>query len=182
MNISRLLSTEERVKILRHVMYKAGGISVSKTAAELRLSKGLISGYLGMLKSEGLLRRKGGEYFANNSMASKAIKLMLNMSAIDSGIFRKYGFVKGAGVYGSFAKGENDDESDIDIWIAVDKTKEEHLARLTAELRKAFGNVKPLYLTKEKLRLLMRKDELFYHSLVFGSITIYGDSIETIWL
>ncbi len=66
------------------------------------------------------------------------------------------------------------------MWLLTEKTSEEKLAALTTKLRNTFGNVKPLYLTKEKISLLRKKDPVFYYSIVFGSITIYGDEIENV--
>lgn len=105
---------------------------------------------------------------------------MLNLESFDAKIFKKYSFIKSAGLYGSFTKGKNTEESDIDLWILMEKTKEEYLAKLTNDLKKKFKGIKPLYLTEEKLKTLKKEDTIFYYSLIFGSITIYGDEFETI--
>lgn len=107
------------------------------------------------------------------------MRILLNLNRFDSTIFRKYTFVRAAGLYGSFVTGENTEESDIDVWIFIEDTSDEALAKLTSELMRKNGDVTPLYLTKEKLQLLKKEDVTFYHSLVFGSI-IYGEKIETI--
>ena len=86
--------------------------------------------------------------------------------------------MKGVGIYGSMAKGTNTKDSDIDLWIMTKPISEENLAKLTRVIMK-FGNIKPLYLTQDKLEILKKNDQLFYHALLFGSITIYGDELET---
>lgn len=180
MNIEILLSTKERIKILSHIIYKPEHISVNKVAREVTLSKGLISKYLDYLAKEGILNRVNGKFLVKNNIQSKAVKILLNLNMFDSNIFKKYRFVKSAGLYGSVVKGTNTQNSDIDLWILMNKVNEESLAKLTAGLKKRFGNVRPLYLTKEKIRLLKKDDTTFYHSLIFGSIIIYGDGIEAI--
>lgn len=180
MNIETLLSTKERIKILSHIIYKSEYISVNRVANDVKLSKGLISKYLDSLTKEGILKRADGKFLVKNSIQTKAIKILLNLNIFDSDLFKKYRFVKSAGLYGSFVKGTNTENSDIDLWIFAENVNEENLAKLTAKLKKLFGNVKPLYLTKEKIQLLKKEDSTFYHSLIFSSIVIYGDGIEAI--
>ena len=180
MNIEILFSTKERIKILSHLIYKKNYISVSKVSGDINLSKGLVSKYLDFLVKEGVLKRSGGKFLVKNNIQTKAIKILLNLNIFDNNFFKKYRFVKSAGLYGSFVKGTNNEDSDTDLWIFVEKTNDENLAKLTNELQKKFGNIKPLYLTKEKIILLKKEDMIFYYSLIFGSIVVYGDEIEEI--
>lgn len=176
MNLHKLLSSKERVKVLNYILYKTDHLSVNKTAKELKLSKALISQFFATLKKEGILN---GKNEIKDNLATKSLKILLNLNSIDTKIFNKP-FIKAAGLYGSLVKGENTEESDIDIWILTENAKEEQLAKLTSELKSKYGNLKPLYLAKEKLQALKKKDRLFYHSLVFGSITIHGDKLEEV--
>lgn len=180
MNLPKILSTKERLKILRFIIYKTEPLNVNKIARELKLSKGLVSKLFDILIKEGLLKRIGNKFLVQDNISTKAIKIMLNLENFDTKIFKKYDFIKSVGLYGSFTKGKNTEESDIDLWILMEKTKEEYLAKLTNDLKKKYKNIKPLYLTEEKLKILKKEDTVFYYSLVFGSITIYGDELETI--
>lgn len=180
MNIPKILSTKERLKILKFVIYKIEPLNVNKIASELNLSKGLVSKFFDILTKEGLIKRTGKKLLVQDNTSTKAIKIMLNLESFDAKIFKKYSFIKSAGLYGSFTKGKNTEESDIDLWILMEKTKEEYLAKLTNDLKKKFKGIKPLYLTEEKLKTLKKEDTIFYYSLIFGSITIYGDEFETI--
>ena len=173
MNMHKLLSSKERIKILNYILYKTDSLTVNRTAKELKLSKALISQFFTTLKKEGILNYKNK---VKGNLLTKSLKIPLNLNSIDTKIFNKP-FIKAAGLYGSFIKGENTEESDIDLWILTENAEEEQLAKLTNELK---GKIKPLYLTKEKLQLLKNKDKLFYYSLVFGSITVYGGKLEEI--
>ena len=180
MNINELLSTKERAKILEFISYKRGQITVSEVAHSLKLSKGLVSKFFNILRSEKILKRTRNRFLVTDHVNTKTIKILLNLNRFDSEIFRKYRFVRAAGLYGSFVKGENTEESDIDLWVYIENTSDENIAKLTNELKRKNGNVRPLYLTKEKVEILKKEDVTFYHSLAFGSITVYGDKIETI--
>lgn len=52
------------------------------------------------------------------------------------------------------------------------------LAKLSNELNRYYKNLNPLFLTKEKIEMLKKEDSLFYHSLIFGSINLYGEELE----
>jgi len=175
MNMEKIFSTEERIRILTEVIFRTGPVSVSDVAARLKLSKGLVSKYFDILAKEGILRKSKGKLFATDSSMVKAVKILLNIRNINAGLFRKYPFVKSVGLYGSCAKGENTEDSDIDIWIRIQEAKEEVLASLTSALQRKVSKGKVVFLTDRKIEKLKKEDELFYHALAFGSIILYGD-------
>jgi len=180
MNMEKILSTKERVKILNSVIYSEDGMTVSVAAKETGLSKALVSNYFRILQMESILKRSGKKFTVQDNVCTKALKILLNLNYFDRELFRKYDFVRSAGLYGSFVKGTNTEASDIDIWIFVDKISEEKIARMSSDLRSVFRNIRPLYLTSEKIAQMKREESTFYHSLIFGSIIIYGDGIEGI--
>ena len=100
----------------------------------------------------------------------------MNITGIDARIFKKFDFVEAAGLYGSCAKGENTDSSDVDLWVKIKRVSDEETAALTALMNKKIRNVKPLFLTAGKLEKIKKGDELFYYSLAFGSIVLYGEN------
>jgi len=168
------------MRILKSSIYRSGEFGVSEIAKIANVSKGLVSGYFDYLAKEGVFRRKKNKFMVRDNIQTKAVKIFLNLNTFDTGLFRKYRFIKSVGVYGSLAKGTNTGESDIDLLIFIEPVREEMLAKLTAELKKTFGDVRPLYVTKEKLEFLKKNDVVFYYSLMFGSVTIYGEKLETI--
>lgn len=173
--MEKIFSTKERLKILEAIIFKEGSLSVNEIASKLRLSKGLVSKYFDILTKEGILTRKNGKFFAKQSSFAKGIKILLNIKQVSLKIFKKYPFIQSVGLYGSCAKGENREDSDVDLWIRIRKTSDEKLAALTSEINNKIRNVKVLFLTKEKIEQIKKNDPLFYHALAFGSISVYGD-------
>ena len=171
-----IFSTKERIKILKAVIFSDQPISVNVIAAKLKISKGLVSKYLDVLLREGIAKKSNGKYLIVDSPITKAAKILLNITSIDTGIFKKFDFVEAAGLYGSCAKGENTDESDVDLWIKIKDVSDEKAASLTAVMNKKIRNVKPLFLTTKKIEKMEKNDILFHHSLSFGSVVLYGEN------
>jgi predicted nucleotidyltransferase len=179
-NIVGVLSTSQRVETLRSILLKSEDFGVSEVSREVGLSKGFVSGYLRSLADSEIIERSGKGFRVVDNVKAKALKILLNLNSIDVTVFERHPFVEMAGLYGSWAKGNNNEKSDIDLWILVKETSEERYAALSSDLRNALGPVQLLYLTREKLRLLRSDDEIFYYSLIFGSITLIGEGLEEI--
>lgn len=174
--MQEIFSTKQRIKILKAIIFNSESISVNSIAYGNKLSKGLVSKYYDILMKKGILKKENGKLFVTDSSITKGIKILLNINNIDLKLFKKHSFIKSVGLYGSCAKGDNTLDSDIDIWIRVKETAEETLASLSSAVNKKINNAKILYLTEDKIKKMQKDDKLFYHSLVFGSIIIFGDS------
>jgi predicted nucleotidyltransferase len=105
---------------------------------------------------------------------SRLILERIDLSALSLGSAR------GLGLYGSWARGTNHQESDLDIWIRADSLPPESvLARLQRDLsHQADSEVNLLVLTPEKLERLKIDDAPFYNSLVMSSVTLIGGPLE----
>ncbi len=169
-----IFSTKQRMKILKHIIFRNDVIGVNNTAAELKLSKGLVSKYFELLAKKGILKKRNNKYVINNSSFTKGTKILLNVNSIDLRPF-KMDFVKSVGLYGSCAKGDNDVDSDIDIWVRIDDEDQEKIAEFTSDILKKNNNCRLLLLTKDKIMKLRDDEVMFYHSLIFGSIILMGD-------
>ena len=178
MNINKLLSTEERVKILKDILYKENMLRVSEVSNRLGLSKGLVSKFFDILTEEGILKKEGMKFRILENKDLIALKILLNLNSFDLRIFKMFEFIKGAGFYGSFVKGLNTEESDTDLYVLIEDTSDENLAKITRKLKEKDRRINPLYLTEEKIKVLKEEDKVFYYSLIFGSINIYGKEIE----
>ena len=178
MNIYNVFSTAQRIKILEKISYSDNPISVNITAKELKLTKGLISKYFKLLVYQKILKKHNNKFLVLNNLFVKSIKILLNINIFNMSLFKKYPFVEGVGLYGSCTNGTNKEDSDIDLWIKIKKIEEVKLSKLTNELKRKNEKIKILFLTQEKIKKLKKEDTLFYHSLVFGSILLYGEEIE----
>ena len=174
MKINEILSTEDRVKLLAEIIGDTGPLSVSKVAKKTRLSKGFVSKYLNLLVSQRVLTKRGTKFFTRDNNNVKSLRLLLMLDTLDERIFNRYKNVDSVGLYGSSTKGENTNDSDVDLWIKVGKEDQEEIGLLSSRLKQRFGDVNLLVLTDEKIKKLREKDPMFYHSLFFGSINIHG--------
>lgn len=170
-----LFSTSQRIKILEAVIFRTASVSVNNIASQLGLSKGLISKYFRILLKEQLLKKRKGKLVVADNASVKAVKILLNVRRIDTRIFGKYPFVTAVGLYGSCARGENTENSDVDLWVRVRDVKESKIASFTSEINKKIKNAKLFFLNDKKIQKLRKEDIMFYHSLSFGSIILYGD-------
>jgi len=177
MNISKLLSSREREKILIEILFKEGEISVAEVSRSLGISKGFVSKFFSILAGAKIIKKSKHRYVVLDNIKVKSLRILFNLMIFADFSFGKYPFVVGAGIYGSCAKGENTEDSDIDIWVKIDKRDEEELARLTGSLKKLSGRISPLYLTREKLAVLKKDDPPFYNSIVHGSIKLCGENV-----
>ncbi len=170
-----LFSTSQRIKILESVIFRTDSVSVNNIASQLKLSKGLVSKYFQILLKEQILKKEKGKLVVPDNASVKAVKILLNVKRIDTRIFGKYPFVTAAGLYGSSARGENTEDSDVDLWVRVKDIEESTIASLTSEVNKKIKNAKLLLLKDNKIEKLRKEDIMFYHSLAFGSIILYGN-------
>jgi len=176
--LTELFKTEERAKVLSYVMFR-NSFSVAEVSRATGITKGLVSRYLRLLEGYGLLQKKAREYSPHDGAHTRAIRLLLNLEIIDLSTL-SLGSARGLGLYGSWARGMNHQESDLDVWIRADSLPaESELARLQKDLsQQADCEVNLLVLTPEKLERLKREDKPFYNSLVMGSVTLIGESLE----
>jgi predicted nucleotidyltransferase len=176
--LTELFKTEERVRILRYAMFRKSFRAVD-VSNDTGVTKGLISRYLHILEVHGLLQKNGREYSPQDSALSRAIRLLLNLERIDLSAF-SLDYARSFGLYGSWARGTNDRESDLDVWINVDSMPEQGiLARLQRDLSLQTGSeVNLLILTPERLERLKIEDHPFYNSLVTGFVTLKGEPLE----
>ncbi len=172
MNIPKVLSTRERMKILENIIFKEGMFGVCETAKELGLSKSLVSQYFDLLLKEKIIKRIGRKFKVRDGAIVRSLKILFNIQRVKPNAFKKYKSIVAVGLYGSCAKGTNTESSDVDIWIKVDKIDNNLNTKLASELRKRVPNANILWLDNKRIKELKKKDPLFYYALYFGSIIL----------
>ncbi len=175
--MSRILGTPKKIVILQEVLFSDDAIRVNDIAKRKKVSTGFTSKYLQELKKGGVVRKRKEGYFTVESPLTKALRILMNQSILQGMNFKKH-MIQGAGVYGSWAKGENRSDSDIDIWIFSERRmSEEEISEIAAEIRKRTGcEVDMLALNPEKVREL-KKNERLYCALR-ESFVIYGKGLD----
>jgi predicted nucleotidyltransferase len=175
------LFPREKEKIIEFIVDNpTKRIRVRELAKQLGLSPAHISKTLKILVAHNMLKNNKADL---SNPYVKALKIFFNVNKIvEKNVVKKLKELEalGAGVYGSWSNGTNYEDSDLDIWIKVEKRLEEmKVASVSNKIRKVIGkNVQILVLTKERIERLKREDPIFYYSLVFGSIILYGETIE----
>lgn len=175
------LFSKEREKIVEYVLSSpTEKIKVRELAKRLELSPAHISRTLGILAKDG--------FFKNNAVdlsnpCVRALKIFLNMKKLyEKNVVKMLKEIDAlsAGVYGSWSNGSNHEDSDLDVWMKTHKHPgERKVAAVSNDIRRVLGrNVQILVLTPERIDRLKKEDPIFYYSLVFGSMTLYGEGIE----
>ncbi len=180
MNISRLVSTEEREKILAYLLsHPSESVNMNGLARKLDLSPGQIHKYVGILKQAGLF--KDGKLL--DIPIVRAFRIVLNIRGIEkagvaAALLRNFPKAEGIGIYGSFASGGNSENSDLDLWVKIGKEpKDAEIARARRELEDKLGfPVDIIIATPERLANFREKSDAFYFSLYYG-ITLWGESL-----
>jgi len=179
--LSEIFRTEERIRILRHVSLRQSA-TVGAVALATGVSKGLASGYLNTLVSEGLLRREKRTFIRGDTPLWPAIKRLLNLDLLKNTIALPE-WARGIGIYGSWAGGTNTTESDLDLWVLVDTASPDTEIR-AAELEGTIAahtrcEVNIFILTPDRVRYLREHDRPFYTALITGYLTLAGVDFAT---
>jgi len=173
--LSELFSTKERVMILELVLTEKG-LTNSEISNRAGLNKGLVSIYLRKMEGWGLVEKIGRRYVFRSTPLVKQLKILINLANLKDALERLSQDIISLGVYGSYASGDNTSDSDIDIWVYMDRSDNIVIGELSRRISEMSGHeVNIIVLTDEKLKSLKRSDGPFYTSLLNGSIVMYGD-------
>ncbi len=174
-NILKIFS-ESNVRILKLVA-EHDGLHIREIAEKAGINPATAHGAIKLFEemgfvSEKRIKNRKAVFINKESIILGKIKSLLNIFEIlNSRSFKsleKYGTV---GIYGSFARGEDTAESDIDLWLYSNKKQDlMKLKAITRELEKRFGKeVKLLVLDDEKIKKIKKDDPEFYFRLKLTS-------------
>lgn len=178
--IMNLLNPNKTSLIVAHILNNPDKtVKITEIAKELRVSKGSVSLAANGLMKEGILKEWTVD---TENPRTRALKILLNTEAVVKsgaiGELMKIGL--GGGVYGSWARGTNTGDSDIDLWIKPKKSfRQSDAAQTSREIRRKLGlQVQLLVLSKERVEQLKSNNAVFFYSLLFGSIKLFGEDID----
>lgn len=175
------LFSKERERIIEFVLDNpTRKTKVRELAKLLKISPAHVSRTLKILAEYNIIKNNELDLF---NPYVKGLKIFFNIKKlIDKNVVRRLKKLEAlsVGIYGSWAIGTNYEDSDLDIWIKVSRHPGEiKIAAISNEIRKTLKrNVQILILTPERIERLKKEDPIFYYSLVFGSIKLYGEAIE----
>jgi predicted nucleotidyltransferase len=179
--LAGLFSRKQREEILASILSNPSrGYRVREIANEFGVSVGSASQFLALLKKNRIMRRRGDVFFVDaDHPLTRAIKIVLNVADLDISPLKRIPGVQGIGLYGSWASGTNREDSDVDLWVKVKKrVGEEIIAKASSQLHKRTKHkVQVMILDPKRNEQLKKEDPIFYYSLVYGSVVLYGESL-----
>ncbi len=177
-NISSLLT---RINLEIIAIISEESLSLRDIASRLRCSVGKVHQAIKLFKQNGLVKT---EKIKNrliikpdrNNPIYQKIKALINISKIiNSKTYKRIKKIGIIGIYGSYAHGSDDKESDVDLLILTDR-KELELREMIRELEKELSKkINPLILTRQKLNNLERENKEFYIRLKLTTTILNGD-------
>ena len=158
-----------------------GEVYIRELARKLKISPFAVKKYTDILLEERLIleERKGNLRYLKANVANlfyKYLKISLNIkNLIKSGLidFLKNNLVNVTSIvlFGSSAKGENSDESDIDILI-IGKEKNLDLTEFEDKLKK---DISLHFFSWSEWNEKAKEDHPFYYEIISHGINLYGE-------
>ena len=183
MHVGELLSTPERQRILRRILYSPTGASLRKLASEADVSPSQVHKYFSILKKGNLMTRAAK---LKDSALLRTLRLLENLAfladaKVAGAVLSSLSGVEGIGLYGSWSKGTNDEKADIDFWVLVGREpKDLELGKLRRELQEKTGKTIDLtVLTFKKFGDLKVRNPTFYYALL-NSLTLWGNDLWSV--
>ncbi len=104
-------------------------------------------------------------------MLLKEVKSTINLNTLlHSGGYKELCQLGTVGIYGSYATGNNDEHSDLDLWFYSQKINPALVYKFSSQLEKTFKTeTNILILNKKKLENIKDKDPEFYQRLKLTS-------------
>lgn len=155
--------------------------SVRGLAREIKISVGSSKKSLDYMKENGIVTLKiigrTYQYKANlKNPLCKQWKILFNVDQINDAkivehFTKRIENIYSILLYGSSAKGTNDNKSDIDLLVVVDKKEKinlEFINKLEKEVNVSIFTMKEW---KDKAK----KNKVFYENIIYDSIVLYGE-------
>lgn len=195
--IENLFASKGRIKVLKKMARHMGWwFNITELSRDMGTNKGAISKIVGVLEKENLLivNRKGKiKMFMLNEKNIFVNKFLLPIFKIEEELFRSMkksivksfpeGVVSSILIYGSYAKGIERLESDIDVMaVAKSKSSEEKCRGLSEKISQEFLEMGVLLrvdvIGESELKKLYLQREPAITSLVETGVVLKGKSLE----
>ena len=180
MKIQPLYSTKEREIILNYLLdHPSEKINMNQLARKLKISVGQVHKYISILRREGIV--KGDSL--QDTPTVRSLRILYNLQKINKKkivqlLKRHFPDISGIGIYGSWAKGTNIENADLDIWIKIEKSPLDiNIAKTRKEIEIVIGVPVDLTMaTPESMKHFREKSDSFYFSL-YNGIKLWGEEL-----
>jgi len=169
-------------KLLRFLLETSTSVHVKEAARKAGVSQGTASRTLDFLRKAGVAEADSignlKRYRLADSPLMRELKILAGLTRLDDlraveRFLEEDGSIATIALYGSFASGEFDSRSDMDLLIVSNGRCD--FSRLLASLEKGFGReVTLLQYTVSELSKARDKDPVFYANLRANHIILYG--------
>lgn len=177
-----VFSSSQKLKLVEFLLENPSvELKARELGRNLKISPALVSNTLKFFRKEKLL---DGKKINRLHPMVKSLKIFLNVKKLEDSklveeIKKIFKDCTGIGLFGSWANGLNDKNSDLDSWVKISKNYSD---KQVVELRK-FAKQKLgveanfLVLDNQRIKALKEKDFVFYSSL-FNSFILWGGQID----
>lgn len=182
--MSSLFGRNAQVKLLEFFLsHPSSRFSLTETSKKTKLSIGSVYQYCLKLGKAGILKQESAgktKYFSLNreDWQASAVKKFYNLVSLPIDMFLKevknYP-VKKAVLFGSYARGEDDENSDIDLLVVGDIKQSEGAilgSRLSTISKKRFSLIIKTY---EEYFSLPKKEPLLWKKISSEGVVLYGN-------
>ncbi len=169
-----MLSTRERVALLEYLLRRPSlEIVPDRVARSTGMSRSQAHKYVNLLRRGGIV---AGRRLLDSPFL-QAMRALFNIRKIEGanvgGILKRhFPKMRGWGIFGSWGSGTNDERSDLDIWVRLEKEPGDlEMARARKGISGKLGvPVDIVAATPERLENLREKSPAFYYSLYNGKV------------
>ena len=181
-NILNMLEKYILIKAIQKIISEPGrSFSVRELASSTSISVGASKMALDYMKEMGIVTLKtiGKTYQYRADLENplcRQWKILFNLDLIQKhgiaeNLARKIDNIHAIILYGSFARGTNDERSDIDLLVLAHKPKKIDLGFVNKTGKEANITIMGMKDWKSKAK----KDRVFYENVIYDSIVLYGE-------
>lgn len=179
MNSISALLTRRNLEILELISQQS--LALREIAEQLKCSPGKVHQAIAVFKGFEIIKteRKKGRLIISPNKENplyQKIKALININKIlNARTYSKIAKIGICGVYGSYSRGTDDAESDIDLLIVTGKKElglRDDIRSLENELNK---KINPLIMTEQKLKMLEQQDKEFFIRLKLTMTQLNGE-------
>lgn len=169
------------IKVIKKILREGGGFGIREVARNTSVSVSSVKEALDFLLSQNILEKKqvGRGYLFNikDNFLTRSIKILYSLTEINSSgivqeIIKKNPEILSIILYGSVAKGKDDNNSDIDLLII--SRKKTRIPVLQSE-RLLSREISITSYTYNQWREKAEKDRTFYYNVILDCIQLFGE-------